>query len=257
MADKKLHLIEKLNDRNYIHWSFRMEMVLKQNECWDVTQEEKPADTKQADWQKKDDQARYLIAICVENSQITHVKSHKSAKEVWNALKKFHQRSTMSSKTRLLKKLFKAELKTGDHDMEKHLQTLQEWIDELNDLDYKLDEKYIKSIILASLNVDYDMVVTVLEARDEDKLTISEIKAKLLDEADRLKQKSANDSSTAFMVTRDYKKFGRNSAKNINCYTCGEEGHISKYCEKRFKKSGESSEKQQRAGFAISNNLEW
>ncbi|KAL7035313.1 hypothetical protein ACKWTF_008321 [Chironomus riparius] len=103
----------------------------------------------------------------------------------------FHQRSTMCSKTRHVKKLFKSELKKDDHDMETHLQNLQEWFDELKDLNYVFEEKYVKAIILASLNEDYDMLVTALEARDEDKLTVSDIKAKCwmkqIDERQKLK----------------------------------------------------------------------
>ena len=111
MAEKFLQFFEKLNNKNYIHWCFRMEMVLVQNDCWDVIGAAKPTDAeKAAEWQKQDNKARYFITLCVDNNQLTYVKNNKTAKEVWNALKMFHQRTTMCSKTRLVKKLFKAEL---------------------------------------------------------------------------------------------------------------------------------------------------
>ena len=250
MAEKLIHLFEKLNNKNYIHWCFKMKMILTQNECWDVIEKEEPkSEAELVDWKKKDSKAMYFIALCVENNQLTHIKNKKSSREVWEALKSYHQRSTMCSKTRLLKKLFKAELKKGDNDMEKHLQTLQDWMDELSDLDYTLDDKYKKAIILASLNDDYDMLVTALEARDEDKLSIDDIKAKLLDESDRRKQKFEGESSTAMKVTRSNVKVNRKS--QVKCYACNKFGHISRDCDKNTKT--ESNKKNvHKVGLAVS-----
>ena len=122
--------------------------------------------------------------------------------------------------------------------METHLQNIQEWFDELKDLNYVFEEKYVKAIILASLNEDYDMLVTALEARDEDKLTVSDIKAKLLDEADRRKTKVEIDSSTALKVTRSFNNNSKSKAKSVKCFKCGELGHISKFCENKNTKFG-------------------
>jgi hypothetical protein len=74
----------------------------------------------------------------------------------------------------ILKKLFKAELKRGE-DVETHLNLLFTWMDELTERDFVLEDTMKIAIILSSLNEDYDTLITALEARDEDKLSIEDV----------------------------------------------------------------------------------
>lgn len=239
MAEKLIQLCEKLNNKNYIHWNFKMKMILKKEDCWDPIETEKPtSENEKKVWEKQDNKAYCFISLCVENNQLTHIKNLTTSKDAWEALKKYHQKSTLSSKIRLKKKLYKAEMKKDD-DMEAHLNKLSEWMDELEELGEALDDKNKVAVILTSLNDDYDTLITALDARDEEKLSFGEVKAKLLDEADRRKQKNSKELSTALKVTKFNSK-KRNYA-NVKCYTCNKMGHISKDCFKRMDSKKENS----------------
>lgn len=69
MAEKLIHLFEKLNNQNYIHWSFKIKVILVQNECWNVIEDEKPTvEAEIKNWEKADAKARYFLTLCVENN---------------------------------------------------------------------------------------------------------------------------------------------------------------------------------------------
>lgn len=108
--------IIKLNNDNYSNWKFKMEMLLIKEDLFDVIEEEppRPVDVR---WDKRDRQCRALINLYIEDNQIIHVKYETSAKATWVKLKEIHERSNLSSKLYLLRKLYSLKL-TEDGDMQ-------------------------------------------------------------------------------------------------------------------------------------------
>ncbi|XP_075167557.1 uncharacterized protein LOC142239653 [Haematobia irritans] len=92
--------IEKLNQDNYYNWKFKMKMYLIKESLWDVV-ESSPAERNQA-WIKKDKEAFALISLCVEDSQLIHIRNQETSKEAWNSLQSQHERITLTSKVTLM-----------------------------------------------------------------------------------------------------------------------------------------------------------
>lgn len=240
MADKLLQHFEKLNNRNYVHWSFKMKMLMVKENCWKAVSEDAPVPETE-NWKTMDAKASYFIAFCVDDSQLTIIKnsSLKTAKDQWNALVKQHQKSSFGSKIRIMKKLFKAELKLGG-DVEAHLNLMFTWMDELIERGFAIEERMKIAIILSSLNEEYDTLITALEARDEDKMSIEDVKSKILDEGDRRKQKNDSDLTAALKISKDVST-KKNNKKFIKCFSCGKTGHYKSECDKNKEfKSGNS-----------------
>jgi hypothetical protein len=152
--------------------------------------------------------------------QLIHIKRAETAKEAWEALKKYHTKSTLSSKIRLTKKLFKAELPKGGS-MESHLQQMFEWMEELREVDAELKDTFIVTTLLASLNEDYDTLITALEARKEDDLKIEFVRSKLLEEWDKLKLRDQKKESAMKTVhsTHSSKAYSSDHTKKT-CFFC-------------------------------------
>lgn len=260
MADKFLNAIEKLNNKNYQSWCFKLKSLLKKEKCLSSLTTDCPAGEgkEKVTWQEADDKALSIISLCIEDNQIIHVKQSKTAREAWENLKKYHMKSNLSGTVRVLRKIFKTELAIGG-DMEEHLVQMINLIDQAVELGVKLDDKMQIFILLSSLNEEYDGLVTALEARDEANLTIEIVKMKLLDEYEK-KKKVTNESA---LVSRYAEKSARNvkfhkkrpDPAYITCFNCNEKGHYASSCNKKSDENL-SNESKQHANLALTEKHE-
>ena len=117
-------LVEKLRSGGYESWRFKVEMLLVRENLWKHIAGDAPEPLTQA-WMEGDSKARATIALLVDDSQHPLIRNCLTAKNTWNELKNLHQKTTMSTKVSLLKKLCKAEY-TNDGDMEDHLFRMEE-----------------------------------------------------------------------------------------------------------------------------------
>lgn len=130
MADNVKTTIAKLNNENYFTWKFRVELLLIKDEVWHVV--EKPAPVLSADrsnqstvdaWKKCDDKARAMIGLLVEDNQLNHIRNKATAKQWWDALKDHHEKSTLSNKVILMRKICNTKMQENG-DMEAHINEL-------------------------------------------------------------------------------------------------------------------------------------
>ncbi len=112
--------IVKLNDKNYQTWKYEMELLLIERDLFEYTTKEKPKDNAPKDWDKLDGKARAAIGLCVEKGQQQHIWKCKTAYETWKILKEIHQRKSLATKIRLLRKLMNTKL-AEDGNMSDHL----------------------------------------------------------------------------------------------------------------------------------------
>lgn len=163
--------ITKLNNRNYQVWKHKVELLLIRDELWHTIDETKPESPEER-WLKADRQARATIGLLVEDDQLRHIKDTASAQEGWKALKDYHQKASLTNQVYLLKKLCSMKLAEED-DMEIHINRMLNAVDELAALGEVLKDKLIIAMLLSSLPDSYSTLVTALETRAEDELTLS------------------------------------------------------------------------------------
>uniref|UniRef100_T1H9W3 CCHC-type domain-containing protein n=1 Tax=Rhodnius prolixus TaxID=13249 RepID=T1H9W3_RHOPR len=100
-----------------------------------------------------------------------------------------------------------------------------------------LDEDII-AVLLCSLPVTYDSLITSLEGRPESELSLDYVKNKLIETSERRHENSKTDDMVAmkankFSVEKQERKSNSSNslgATNRMCYYCGKPGHIKKYC---------------------------
>ena len=154
---------------------------------------------------------------------------------MWIALKNYHQKSTLSNKVNLLKKICALKLsKNGD--MENHIAEMEDLVYQLTSLGEELAEHLIVAFYLSSLPDSYNTLITALETRPETDLTQELVKNKLLEENKRRTQtdKVTDGLAAALKITREQKQStpSTNAGTNYTCYFCKKPNHIKKDCRK-------------------------
>lgn len=177
MGDLKTSF-EKLGDTNYAVWKFRMESLLIQDDLLSVVTEEKPEDPPAA-WTTKDAKARSLIGLNVKDSQLSHIIRAKTSKQMWDALRTYHERSSLASKVHVLRKLCSQRLLEGGS-MSDHLNEITCLANRLIAMGEELKDHWIVAMVLSSLPESYGSLITALESRPEADLTLEFVKGKLV-----------------------------------------------------------------------------
>lgn len=106
--------IPKLNGQNWKTWKVKLEMLLCREDIWNVVAEEIPVDAdRTAAWNSADRKAKATIVLLLEDSQLAIVKNSVHARDAFEALKKFHQKTSRSVRVSLLKRLCSFNLVEG------------------------------------------------------------------------------------------------------------------------------------------------
>ena len=101
MADSASFKIEKLGSDNYQVWNFKLELLLIKEGLWENVNETAPKEPNEK-WLKNDNKARATIGLLVEDNQLIQIREAKTAREAWESLRKYHEKSTLTNKVFLL-----------------------------------------------------------------------------------------------------------------------------------------------------------
>ncbi|UYV68918.1 hypothetical protein LAZ67_6001665 [Cordylochernes scorpioides] len=221
--------LNKLDGYNYSLWSFKIEMLLQKEDLWEVVTENIPDEPK-IEWKKKDSKARAIINLSIADSQIVHVKNLLTAKATWDTLKNIYERKTLSGKIYLLRKLYSLKLEE-DKDMQQHITTMMELVYKLRTIGETLKDSHITAILLCSLPKSYSNLITMLESRPDDELTLEFTKNKLLDEHTR-RVESSKDESTASKALKSLHGASsqRREKEKKSCSFCHKPNHSKEEC---------------------------
>lgn len=228
--------IVKLNNSNYSIWKFKMELLLIKEGIWEAVMEDESNDEEvdgddattvsksAAKLKKLDNKARALIGLNVEDDQLVHIRNEKTALDSWNALKKYHEKHTLSNKVYLIRSICELKLKK-DGNVQKHMNELNELFQKLQDInEIELCESWNVAMLLSSLHGQYDTLITALEGRQEKDLTLAFVQQKILVEYERQTKGQCELSEIGSAMSAISNVFP--------CHFCKKEGHFKKDCEK-------------------------
>src|SRR6218665_700853 len=231
------YTVAKLNDSNYQIWKFKVKMLLIREDTWTVVQGGTP-DPVPGDWQRKDEKAECTLSLTVEDNQFVHICNCTSAKDMWKQLQKVHERSNLSSKMCLRKKLYKMRLQ-DDQNMQECISAVLRLDEQLRGVGEEVSDQQVATLLLCGLPDEYETLITALEARDENELTLDYVKNKLVDaykrkkdsEADSRESRTESAMYSGMIRPHSHMTNRHNQNKETRtCFICKRQGHLKKDC---------------------------
>jgi hypothetical protein len=108
---EKSSFIEKLNGSNFQNWKFKIQMILEEQELWNIVCGKEvlaqgAGDDDKAKFDKKDRKAMITICLSIDDKHIPIVRDSKTAKEAFESLTKQYEERGHAQKLYLRKKFF-------------------------------------------------------------------------------------------------------------------------------------------------------
>lgn len=240
MADFKGDIL-KLNNNNYSNWKYKVKLLLmKENIFKKVIEGTCPVaaegNTNQKlidDWEAADSRAQAYIGLTIEDDQLIHVRDKNTAKDMWETLKKYHEKSTLTNKVHLMRTICLLKLEEGGNAAQ-HITKMQELFLKLRDLgEQSLSDNWSVAMLLSSLPKSYDTLITALETRTETDLTFAVVQQKVIAEYERRQHAEATGVSQERMLkTVSSKDFKKSTSNTMKCFFCKKTGHMKQECRK-------------------------
>lgn len=228
MEVNKFCITKLSGSNNYQIWKYKLELLLMKEELWNVVSEDPPIEPRTESWAVKDGKAKATIGLLIEDQLVVHIRNCKTAKDMWECLRKQYEKPNLTNKVFLLKRLCRMNLQEGGN-MEKHINEVLDIIQQLSSLGEDLAEKLQVALLLCSLPDSYGGLVTALEGRPETDLTLEMVKGKLIEEYQRRMQ-PVHSSDMALKINNKY--YNNNSRRSIEkyCSFCKKKGHYKRDC---------------------------
>lgn len=138
----------------------------------------------------------------MEYSDLIHIREATTACQAWDLLENYHEKATLTSEVFLLKRIYSLRLVDGGN-MEEHTNAMLNLVNKLTAFGESLIEKLVVAILLMGSPDSYSTIITALESRPEDELTLDLVKGKLIDESRRRRasEEKVSSKETAMKVT--------------------------------------------------------
>lgn len=220
---------EKLKGReNYDEWRVAAKSYLIIKELWKVL--EKP-------WSPEESPEANALAISeitllIEPSLYSYIKETKSAREVWDGIKKAFADSGTVRKVTIMNQLVSIKLeKIGN--MEKYINEILLYWRKSKLAGFKIDEDVIASLLLGGLPEQYRPMILGIENSGKE-LTVDYIKTVLLQGIkDPIRNRDEDGDEKAMAAKCGFKI--RKNANKKGCFICGSFQHIKFQCPKKRK----------------------
>lgn len=246
------YVLEKLEGvKNYNNWKFMMKMSLIIDNLWNCI-------LGTDDDSNRGQRALAKICLNVQPLCHAHVREATTAKEAWEKLQAAFEDKGLCRRLTLLRNLLR--IKYEDfNSMGDYISGLISLVQQLADIDHKVNDEEVAMLMLGGLPVEFDPLVMGLEAT-HDKLSSDAVKARLLSEDYRKGVAGTSNNDVAALALKKVDRFIR-PKKEIICYKCGKAGHIKPKCpqiktEKRTKPGKKAEDKLLLAASFVAGNFD-
>ena len=165
--------IEPLTRHNYDSWRIQAEALSIKNDGWlyvsgeckkpEAQAAEVELTTAQLEWIHKDQKARSDLILSISPSELQHVKSCTTAREVWLKLEEVYASKGPARKATLLKRLIIHKMKESD-DIREHIMKFFNTVDKLAAMSVDIHKDLLAVMLLYSLPPSFENFRCAMES---------------------------------------------------------------------------------------------
>ena len=209
---------------NYATWRAKMKFLLITKGLWRAVTGDNVDE-------QIDAKALAHIGLHVKDHHLPELESCATSKAAWERLEAIYQAKSNARKRQLRKELSQLKMEAAEP-LTKYVARAKDIQNQLRAAGYEVKDQEVVWAMLAGLPSVYDTVVTVLETSTDQDLKLEDVLPKLMPVEQRLTKSEAAPPEATVLTAYRKNGFGGNKKKFI-CYSCGEAGHIAKFCPKR------------------------
>ncbi|KAF0730464.1 hypothetical protein Ae201684P_021936 [Aphanomyces euteiches] len=222
--------INKFDGDNFHLWKFKIMMVLGEKDLWDIVSglenwENQGDAAAQARYTKRQKKAFAVVRLSLENSQLSMVRSCKTAAEAWKRLEDHYEKKSLANKLYLRKNFFSCEMVEGS-DMLKYINEMKTLSEQLEAVGAPVGEEDLVITLLCNLPESYEVLITALESRS-DALPWEFVTSRMLHEEMKRNEQGSEATKSAAFLTKQEKMM------KYPCKICGEFGHCEQGANRR------------------------
>ena len=231
--------IEKLSDSNYHVWKQKVELVLAFRELEDHIVESRPPADQAASvaWHKNDAKAKAIIGLTLSDEHLEHVRELESAVEMWEAIKNLFQRKTLLNRLTARRRFYSVKMLSNEKVIV-YISRVRQLASDLKAMDVLVSDQEIAMTVLSGLPSKYEhLIVAIDTVADDEKLTTEFVKSRLLQEEQRLSDRTPSSSQSVDSALIMHTCCGVSTPSNERhvcvCSHCGKKGHPESRCWKK------------------------
>ncbi|KAL8542762.1 hypothetical protein ACS0TY_003589 [Phlomoides rotata] len=255
MASMKLD-VEKFSGKNdFGLWKVKMKALLVHHGLASALQPDAGAESSISREKKVEimEKAHSAIILCLGDKPLREVSKEKTAIDVWKKLESLYQTKSVSNKLYVKQKLLDFRM-SEDKGLSEQLDTFNRYVDDLEDLDVKLEDDDKALMLLNALPRSLENFKDVVLFGRQDEVSYDDVLAAVKTKILRVQGRDAKADKKAHNPTESlnvkFKKGGKKSLKGTGgqldkgknkskefgfvekrkCYGCNKVGHLKKDC---------------------------